>query len=192
MELYKKFVTEKYDESGVLTEFKIHPPKSFNFGFDIVDEIAKENPSKKALVWVNEKGEEHIFTFSDIMKKSNQTVNYLKSLGIKKGDKVMCILKRHYQFWFISIALHKLGAIMVPATNQLTKKDLLYRFEAGDIKAIFCTAEGAINASVTEAAAEHTTEIIKISCNGELSGWNNYDAEFTAFSEEFARPSGED
>jgi len=192
MDLYKKFVTEAYDEQGILTEFKIHPPQNFNFGFDIVDEIAKAKPTKKALVWVNENGEEHIFTFSDIMKKSNQTVNYLKSLGIKKGDKVMCILKRHYQFWFVSVALHKLGAVMVPATNQLTKKDLLYRFDVGDIKAIFCTAEGNIKDSVSEAVSEYKTEIIKISCNGELSGWNNYDSEFMKFSDEFSRPTDDE
>ena len=192
MELYKKFVTEKFDDQGVLTEFKLHPPKNFNFGFDIVDEIAKGKPEKKALVWVNESGEEHIFTFSDIMKKSNQTVNYLKSLGIKKGDKVMCILKRHYQFWFISVALHKLGAVMVPATNQLTKKDLLYRFQMGDIKAIFCTADGNIKDSVNEAVSEHTSDIIKMSCNGSVDGWKNYDTEFALFSDEFSRPTGDE
>ncbi|HHX94948.1 MAG TPA: AMP-binding protein, partial [Clostridia bacterium] len=131
-----KYVNEKYDENGVLTEYSLNIPDNFNFGFDIVDEMARLEPEKTAMVWCNEQGEERVFSFADIKKYSNKTANFLKKAGIKKGDIVMLVLKRHYEFWFSIIALHKIGAVALPATAQLTAKDLEYRFNFAGVKGI--------------------------------------------------------
>jgi acetyl-CoA synthetase len=192
MNLYKKYVTEEFDSNGILTKFKIDSPNDFNFAFDIVDTIAKQNPDKKALVWCNDKGADAIYTFSDIMKKSNQTANYFKSLGIKKGDKVMCILKRHYQFWFVAVALCKIGAILLPATNQLTKKDLLYRFGVAGVTALICTSEGDISGHCADAISEYETPITKIIVNGSKDGWSDFDQEYSKYSDAFERPTGDE
>ena len=124
--------------------FKVNVPENFNYGFDVVDRLGMEKPDKLALLWTNVAGDERRFTFADIMRNSNKVANYLKSQGIKRGDKVMLILKRHYQFWFSIIALHKLGAVCIPATHLLTKKDLVYRNDAASVKAIICTSDGEI------------------------------------------------
>ena len=119
-------------------KLKINVPEDFNFGYDVVDAWAKEEPDKKALVWVNEEDEEHIFTFTEISRRSNQVANYLKSLGFKKGDVVMMILRRRWEYWVCATALHKLGVILIPATLQLTKKDIVYLVNAAAVKGIIC------------------------------------------------------
>ena len=141
-DLHKKFVSEEYNQDGVLTKFDINVPDNFNFGYDVIDEIAKNEPDRRAMIWVNEENEEHIFTYSDLMKKSNQVANMLVAHGVRKGDMVMSILKRHYQFWFLTIALCKIGAILIPATNQLMKKDYVYRFKAASVKYVIATGDG--------------------------------------------------
>ena len=126
--------TEFSDFEDFKKNYKLIIPEKFNFGYDIVDEWAKKEPNKKALLWTNDHGECKEFTFSDIKYYTDQTASYFQSLGIKKGDIVMAILKRRYEFWFTIIALHKIGAVIIPATHLLTKKDIVYRNNAADIK----------------------------------------------------------
>ncbi|MBO5076549.1 MAG: AMP-binding protein, partial [Clostridia bacterium] len=120
--------------------FTINVPDDFNFGYDVVDAWAELEPGKKALVWCNDAGEERIFTFNDVKALSNRICNYLVSLGIRKGDKVMLIMKRRWEYWMTAAALHKLGAVMIPASFQLTEKDLIYRINAAGVRMIV-TAE---------------------------------------------------
>lgn len=183
-----KYVNEKYDENGILTEYSLNVPEHFNFGFDIVDEMARLEPQKTAMVWCNDKGEERVFTFADIKKYSNRTANFLKKVGIKKGDLVMLILKRHYEFWFSIIALHKLGAIAIPATAQLTAKDLEYRFNFAGVKAIICTADGQVSDYVDAAQKNSPTLELKIMARGEKKGWMSFNQGLEKAGEDFPRP----
>ena len=122
-----RYCEETYDEQGVLTDFKVKCPDTFNFGYDVVDDIAQNDPDRRAMMWCNPEGEEHLFTFADMKRWSDKTANYLAAHGVGKGDMVMVILRRHYQFWFVATALAKLGAVMVPATFMLKEHDLEYR-----------------------------------------------------------------
>ncbi len=124
-----------------MNNFKVEVPEDFNFGYDIVDEWAEKDPDKKALCWTNDKGEFKQFTFGELKDASDRTASYFQSLGIGRGDMVMLILKRRYEFWFSIIALHKLGATVIPATHLLTDKDIVYRCNAADIKAIVAVGE---------------------------------------------------
>ena len=140
MELYRKYFSETVDENGRLTGLEQHIPDNFNFGYDVVDVLADNEPDSRALVWCDTSGEEHIFTFKDIKRESNKAANTLLSAGIKKGDRVMLALKRHYEYWFIAIALHKIGAVMIPVTHMLTAEDFIYRVNAAAVKAVICTS----------------------------------------------------
>ena len=133
MSIYKNVCTETFDRDGILTGFSVHCPENFNFGYDVVDRLADMTPGKTALVWCNTENEEHIFTFDDIKTYSNKMANVFRAAGIGRGDRVMVILKRHYEYWFAAIALHKLGAVMIPATHMLTVSDLVYRIEASRV-----------------------------------------------------------
>ncbi len=141
MSLYQQFCKETFDETGKLVDFQIQYPENYNFGYDVVDAIARQTPDKTALVWCNTEGEEHIFTFRDIQRMSNQALHVFKTSGIGKGDKVMVILKRHYEYWVATVALHKLGAILVPVTHMLMADDIQYRIESAQIKAVICTPD---------------------------------------------------
>lgn len=136
MSIYKEFCDEKFDDNGRLVGFDIKYKEDFNFGYDVVDRIAAEEPDKRAVVWCNTEGEEHIFSFRDMSVLSNKAANVFKAYGIGKGDRVMTVLKRRYEYWYTSVALHKLGAVMVPVTHMLTEKDLEYRIKAAGIKAV--------------------------------------------------------
>ncbi len=186
-DLYKKFVTGTFDENGVLCKLDVHVPDNFNFGYDIIDEIAKNEPNRRAMVWVNEEGEEHIFTYSDLMKKSNQTANMLLAHGVKKGDKVLAVLKRHYQFWFLTIALCKIGAVLIPATNQLMKKDYTYRFKAADVKYVVATADGEVSDHIEEAITEYGGIAEKYIVRGDKEGWVSFDSEIEKFPDTLER-----
>ena len=129
-----RYVDESYDEFGVLTSYRLKYPDNYNFGYDVVDDIAINDPDRRALVWCNPEGEERIYTFADIKRLSDKTANYLRSLGIEKGDKVIVILKRHYQFWYTSVALHKLGAVMIPVTFMITAHDAEYRINSASVR----------------------------------------------------------
>lgn len=186
-DLYKKYVSDGYDADGVLNKFDVHVPDNFNFGYDVIDEIAKNEPDRRAMIWVNEEGEEHIFTYSDLMKKSNQVANMLLEHGIKKGDKVLAVLKRHYQFWFLTIALCKIGAVLIPATNQLMKKDYTYRFQAADVKYVIATADGEVTEHIEEALTEYTEIKEKYIVRGERDGWVSFDKEMENYPETLDR-----
>ena len=136
---------------------KINVPENFNFGYDVVDAWAAEEPDKKALVWTNDKGEHVDFTFAEMKRYTDQTAAYFQSLGIGRGDMVMLILKRRYEFWFSIIALHKLGAVVIPATHLLTKKDIVYRANAADIKMIVCAGEEVITTHIQDAMPQSPT-----------------------------------
>ena len=128
-------------QEDFVNNLKIKAPENFNFGYDVVDAWAKENPNKRAICWTNDKGEHIDFSYADLKEKTDKTAAYFQSLGIGKGDMVMLILKRRFEFWYSIIALHKLGAVVIPATHLLTEKDIIYRCEAADIKAIVAVGE---------------------------------------------------
>ena len=141
--MLEKFLDKSSFESyeDFMQNFKINVPENFNFGYDVVDAWAEKEPNKKALLWTNDQGEVIQFTFADIKRESDKTASFFASQGIGRGDMVMLILKRHYQFWFAIVALHKLGATVIPATHLLTEKDIIYRCEKADIKAIVATGD---------------------------------------------------
>ncbi|MBQ8496912.1 MAG: AMP-binding protein [Clostridia bacterium] len=151
MSIYEKYCRETFDEHGNLIKFEFEYPYDFNFGYDVADAIAEQTPDKKALVWCNTENEEHIFTFGDIRKYSNRIANVLKRAGIRRGSRVLVILKRHYEYWFTAVALHKLGALMIPATHMLTAKDLEYRLTASHPDAIICTPQNDVPETIREA-----------------------------------------
>lgn len=151
MSVYKQYCNEIVDENDRLKKITLEYPEHFNFGYDIVDKIADETPAKRALVWCNVEGEEHIFSFADIKKYSNQMANVFRDAGIGYGDRVMLVLKRHYEYWFAAVALHKLGAVMIPATHMLTVSDFVYRMKASKAKAIVCTTQNEVPQKITAA-----------------------------------------
>jgi len=185
----EKFVTTQEDETGALQKIQFHNTDVFNFGFDVVDEIAERHPDKLAMIHLDKDKNERRFTFLEMKRYSNQAANYFTSLGIRKGDKVMLVLKRHYQFWFAMVALHKLGAVAIPATNQLKEHDFQYRYQAAGVKAIVCTADGD-TADIAEAAAKHCPDVtVKILVGGKKPGWRDFNEEFKLFSRKYERPA---
>ena len=182
-----KFVECTEAENGALQKIEFKNEDKFNFAFDIVDEIAKKDPEKLAMLHIDKNKIERRFTFNDMKRASNQCANYFKSLGIKKGDRVMLVLKRHYQFWYAILALHKLGAVAIPATNLLQEHDFDYRFNAAEVSAIVCTADGDVAHQVDLAAPASPTLKTKILVGGEREGWHNFDEEFPLFSAHFYR-----
>ncbi|MDR2056990.1 MAG: AMP-binding protein [Dysgonamonadaceae bacterium] len=158
------------DQEDFKANFKINVPDNFNFAYDIVDEWARTRPDKKALCWVNDQGEHIEFTFQDMKEKSDTAASYFQSIGIKKGDMVMLILKRRYWYWPIILGLHKIGAIAIPSTHLLTEKDLIYRCNSADIKAIISVGEPLVTKHVDEALPECPTLKYRISIGPEVAG----------------------
>ena len=164
--MLERFVkqTEFASHEDFIKNLKIDVPENFNFGYDVVDAWAAEQPSKNAILWTNDQGLEHQYTYAELKEKTDATASYFQSLGIGHGDMVMLILKRRIEFWFSIIALHKLGAVAIPATHLLTKKDIVYRCEAADIKMIVCAGEEVITKHIIEAlpdckSLEHVVSI---------------------------------
>ncbi|MDR1952597.1 MAG: AMP-binding protein [Elusimicrobiota bacterium] len=189
--MIEKYVKTNFKSYEDFTQnCKINVPENFNFGFDIVDEIADEKPDKTAMIWCNETDDEKVWTFKDMKERSAQTANMLSFLGIKKGDTVMLMLKRHYEFWFCIVALHKIGAVAVPATHLLTVKDIVYRINAANIKTIIAAADERIVSAINE--AKTATPILQnlISVQGHVEGWHDYSKELCRFSSYFPRPTG--
>ena len=184
-----KFVDLETNDDGSLKSIKFKNTETFNFGFDVVDALAEKCPDKTALIHIADNMDETKFTFADIKKYSNMTANYFRSLGIKKGDKVMLVLKRHYQFWFSIIALHKVGAVVIPATNQLVQHDFTYRFKAGDVKAIVCTSDGDVAHQVDLAIEETGLDIKKLIVNNPRDGWMFFDDGIRRCSDVYERPT---
>ncbi len=184
----EKFVDTVEDVDGKLQSIKFKNTQTFNFGFDIVDGIAEKYPEKLAMLHLDKNKTERRFTFKDIKRASNQVANYFTSLGIKRGDKVMLVLKRHYQFWFCMVALHKLGAVAIPATNQLKEHDFEYRYNSAGVKAIVCTADGDTY-QYAQSAAEKCPQVEKlVMVGGAKDGWHDFDKEYGLFSGKFERP----
>ena len=184
--VYRKFIDHK-TEGGIITEIGFKGQESFNFAFDVIDTLGTEQPEKLAMLHIAEDMTERRFTFQDMKKESARAANYFKSLGIQKGDRVMLVLKRHYQYWFAILGLHKLGAVAIPATNQLLEKDFTYRFAAGKVKAILCTADGEVADAVDAAAVNSPMLEHKIMVGGKREGWRSFDEEYPIYSSHFAR-----
>jgi len=163
-------------------------PPRFNFAYDIVDEYARISPDKRAMIWTNVAGEEKQFTFADMSRKSNQVANYFRSLGLKKGDPVMLVLKRRYEYWFCALALMKLGCVIIPATAQLVKKDVVYRCEAASIRAIVAVHLEEVCCHMEEARPECST-LQHLITLGDRPGWENLIAGMNQQPETFDPPA---
>jgi len=194
--IYHKFVDVVENENGTPTSITFKNTEHFNFAFDLVDAVADKDPDKLAMLHISRDKTERRLTFKDMKRASCQCANYFKSLGIKKGDRVMLVLKRHYQFWYAMLGLNKLGAIAIPATNQLQEHDFEYRFQSAGVKAILCTADGDTANQVDIAAKNCPTLEHKIIVGGEREGWRPFDEEYTLYSSHYKRtadaPGGDD
>ncbi|MGO9377325.1 MAG: AMP-binding protein [Dissulfurispiraceae bacterium] len=174
-----------------IENFRIIVPENFNFAYDIVDEAATANPDKVALVWCDDSGEEKVFTFGQLKHFSDKTASFFSSLGIRKGDPVMLILKRRFEFWFCILALHKIGAIAIPATHLLTTKDILYRNNAADIKMIVSVSEEIVIRHVEESEAQSPSLLFKVLVGGSRNGWLDFTSEVGRVPGSFSRPVGD-
>lgn len=183
----EKFIITEEDSNGLLQKIDFKNENSFNFAYDIVDAIAKKKPEKLAMLHLDANKVERRFTFKDMKQESARTANYFKSLGIKKGDRVLVVLKRHYQFWFTMLALHKMGAIAIPATCLLQAHDFEYRFNAAGVSAIVCTADGDLTHQVEMIEDNCPTLKTKIIVNGKRDGWHNFNEDVPMFSTHFPR-----
>ncbi|MDR1533032.1 MAG: AMP-binding protein [Clostridiales bacterium] len=176
--------------------FRVDAPPDFNFGYDVVDELAAEQPDKVALVWCNDLGEERIITFAEVKRESDKMANALKGLGIGKGDVVMVMLRRRYEYWFVTVAVHKLGAVIIPATHMLTVKDLVYRINTVDVKMILTLDDERLCGFIDEADVK-VGSLIKalLPSRGAVrprSGYVDFSALTEAAPECFERPAGAD
>ncbi len=194
--LCNAFVWGAENEDGAMTGLNYANTERYNFAFDTVDALARKNPDKLAMVHIANDMTERRFTFKDFKDASSQCANYFKSLGIKRGDRVMLVLKRHYQFWYAILGLHKLGAIAIPATNQLMEHDFTYRFQAGGVSAILCTADGDTAHQVELAEEVCGMKLTKVLVGGKRDGWHDFNEEYGLFSRRYVRaedaPCGDD
>ncbi len=172
--------------------FRIEVPEAFNFGYDVVDEWARVEPDKRALLWCNDAGEERTFTFTDLSLLSNQAANAFKKLGIGKGDVVMCILRRRWEYWVVAAALCKLGATIIPASLQLTKKDIAYRANSADVKMLVCVNDSYVCTQAEEALPDSPTVENLVIVAGQREGWLPFDQLISAESTDWQRPEGEE
>ncbi len=183
----KKFIKTVEDQNGTLTSIDFVDEDKFNFAFDVVDAIADKFPEKLAMLHVSNDKTERRFTYNDMKKESARAANYFKSLGISKGDRVLVVLKRHYQFWITALALHKLGAVMIPATNQLLAHDFDYRFNAAGVNSIICTSDGDTAYQVELGAEKYDGLKNKIIVGEDREGWHNFDTEYKLFRSIYPR-----
>ena len=191
MTLYQRFLRKpefgSYED--FLHNFRINVPENFNFAYDVLDVIAEEEPDKRALQWAHMDGRERAFTFAEISRLSKQAANLFVRLGIQKGDKVMLVLRRHYTFWIAIMALCRIGAVAVPATHLLTKKDIVYRANCAGIKMVVTSAEGCFAASCEEAMPDCPTVEKLLIVDGAREGWLDFEALLAEESDEFPRPA---
>ena len=187
MSIYRKFCSEEFDSQGRVSSFRLDYPENYNFGYDVVDAIAEEDPDKRAMVWCNNSGDERVFTFGELSKLSNRAANVLKDAGISKGDRVMLSLKRHYEYWIITVALHKIGAVLVPVTHMLTVDDIAYRMEQAKFKGIVCTPEDEVAANMKGATEKTGSSCILWTVQEDIPGFRNFNTEMEGASEEFER-----
>lgn len=185
--IYHKFCTEITDKQGNLEKITLQYPDNFNFAYDVVDVIAEETPEKRAIVWCNTENEEHIFSFADVKRYSNQIANVFADAGIGRGDRVMLVLKRHYEYWFAAIALHKLGAVMIPATHMLTESDYIYRIKASKVKAIVCTPQDNVPQTIQSALIQSGISAQLWCVQEDVEGFQNLTAKMQEMDSAFAR-----
>ena len=190
MQLVDRFTRLNYESLEDFYEnYKITIPDNFNYAYDVIDEYARLAPDQRAMIWVNDLGEEHIFTFADMARYSNKAANVLVKMGVRKGDPVLLLLKRRYEYWFIALGLMRIGAIQIPATHQLQKKDIVYRCNAADVRALICVGEdevlGHVRASLPECKALHSVAAL----GGEHEGFLNFDRMLSEASDVFERPA---
>ena len=195
MPLYEKFVGRSRDDFASLEDlnrnYKVRIHDDFNYGFDVIDVLAAEKPDGLAMMWVGANGEERRFTFRDMSRLSNKAANFFRAKGVKKGDMVMLVLKRGYQFWYTLLGLHKLGAVAIPATHLLTAKDYVYRCNAASVKMLVVTGDNDVTEHVDEAMPKcETVELRAVTKGKKVPGWIDYDAELEAMSDVFPRPEG--
>ncbi len=173
MHVYQNYCQETFDEQGRLAKFQLNYPENFNFGYDVVDTMAELAPQQRALVWCDGEGREETFTFQDLRSKSNQAARVFLRAGIRRGDYVMVALKRHYEYWFVTVALHKIGAVLIPVTHMLTQDDILYRLKSAPIRAIICTSQGEVPGRVAGAVAQAELNCRLWTVQQEISGFAN-------------------
>ena len=194
--IWHNYIDVEESETGAPLSIKFKNTEHFNFAFDLVDTLARRDPDKLAMLHISRDKVERRFTFNDLKRASAQCANYFKAMGIKRGDRVMLVLKRHYQFWFAMLGLNKLGAIGIPAVNQLQAHDFEYRFNAAGVSAILCTADGDTAHQVDLAAASCPVLRTKFLVGGEREGWRNFDEEYQLYSAHYYRtedaPGGDD
>ncbi|MBQ8833533.1 MAG: AMP-binding protein [Oscillospiraceae bacterium] len=187
MSIYQKFCRETLNSRGGLESITLDYPENFNFGYDVADAIAEETPGKTALVWCNTENEEHIFTFGDIKKYSNQFANVFQNAGLRRGMRVMLVLKRHYEYWFAVVALHKLGVTVIPATHMLTVQDYVYRLRMAQVDAILCTPFGGVPDKLRQAVEEADSHAILWTVRRDVPGFRNLTAEMEEAEETLER-----
>ena len=185
--IWEKFIDPLEDGSDTLKGLRYKNTDSFNFAFDVVDALGEQQPDKLAMLHVDREHRETRLTFGQIRKMSARAANYFRALGIQKGDRVMLVLRRNWQFWPILMALEKLGAIAIPAVDQLLEKDYLYRFEVAGVSAIICTADGDSTVQSLPAIEKYGKIDVKITTNGKVEGWHCFDEEYEMYSSRFAR-----
>ena len=185
--IYQRFCTEIKDENGGLKKLTLNYPDNFNFGYDVVDEYAAVSPDKRAMVWCNVENEEHIFTFLDVKRYSNKMANVFREYGIGRGDRVMLVLKRHYEYWFAAVALHKLGAVMIPATHMLTVDDFVYRINASGVKAIVCTAQDDVPSTIKQALRKSEKPPVLWCVQKDVEGFFNLTSQMETAGDAFDR-----
>lgn len=192
--LYGEFLVENRvfeDYTDLKKNCRLKAPENFNFSYDIIDRYAKDCPEKRALVWCDDNGEEKTLTFADISVESKRAAYFLSAAGIKKGDAVMLILRRRYEFWILMPALHRIGAIVVPATDQLLQKDIEYRTNAAEIKMIISYENPIIQSEIEKAMPASKTVKTLVTVGSERKGWVNFHTEYEKCTAEFPRPVGE-
>lgn len=190
-DLHKQYINEIRDAGGKLVEITYNVPERFNFAYDVVDVIAEKSPDKLAMLWVDADGSDRSVSFGELKRESDKVASMLRERGFRRGDKCMLILKRRFEFWYAVIALHKLGVVGVPATNQLAEKDILYRFEAAGIKGVIALHDDHLNEEVEKAAAKYPGLAAKILVNGRREGWESFD-EASAAAPPFVKPAPAD
>lgn len=187
-DVHMQYITEGFDENGVINKFDLRLPENFSYAYDIIDKIAEIEPDRRAMIWCDDEGRERIFTYGELSLLSNRAANMLLDKGVKKGDRVMTVLKRHWQMWIVTFALEKIGAILIPATNQLKKKDYTYRFKEGDIKHIIATGDGDVRENIEKACAEYPLDLKFIVKTSEhYDGWIDFDDELMKYPDTLER-----
>ena len=189
LDLHKKYLNEEYDENGNVKKLTFNVPQDFNYAYDVVDVLGRETPDRRAMLWIGNDGEEKSFTFADISRESSRAAAALVKNGVRRGDKVLLVLKRHVESWLCILACHKIGAVAIPATNLLGSHDILYRLRAADISAVVCTPDNGFPTRVDEAEKEFGKTLVKLVAHSDAyPGWKNLSTEMDS-APEFVPPA---